>query len=149
MSGNDKPGSKGAWLDPRSVAQHRFDCEQDIGTATEVFHQLDETPAVARHSIAIVAEHTRLGVAEAVDRLIDIANRVEAAGRTQQRQQACLTSVGVLKLVHQDVVELGLHAPPDLRIFFQEAHGVFFQIVVIQTAGFLFSLTIEGIETCE
>ena len=51
-------------------------------------------------------EPLRLGVAEAEDRLVDVADGIEAVRRANQFEQFGLLPVGVLELVHQDLVEL-------------------------------------------
>jgi hypothetical protein len=88
-------------------------------------------------------------VAETVDRLVDVADRVEAVRRAQQFQQPGLLAVGVLELVHQHPVELILQAAPDFRMFLQQPHGVFFQVVVIEPAGLPLALAVQAIEARE
>ena len=69
----------------------------------------------SRPRLRYSAKPLRLGVAEAEDGLIDVAHGIEAVGRPHQPQQLRLLPVGVLKLVHQDVVELRAQAGAALR----------------------------------
>ena len=124
------------------MPQHRLDRDQDVRPAAKVFDQFHEPLPAAHHGVAIFAEHARLRVPKAIDRLIDIADGVEPVGRSQQLQQPCLTAVGVLELVHEHLVELCLHAPLHVGAFFEQTHGVLFEIVIIQAAGLLFALAV-------
>ena len=81
------------------------------------------------------AKHLRLGVAEAENGLVDVAHGVEIAGPPQQSEQLGLLAVGVLKLVHQDVVELRLNARAGFGVFLKQPHRELFQIREIERAG--------------
>ena len=75
--------------------------------------------ALVLHARSIRMEHPRVGVPESVDRLIDIAHRLKTVGGSQQIQQLRLLSIGILKLIHQDVIELAADALARFFVLFQ------------------------------
>ena len=89
-------------------------------------------PPRALDFVAVLREALRLGVAESEDRLVDVADGVEAAGAAGSAEEPRLLAVGVLKLVHQDVVELRLQARPRLRAVLQQPHGELFEVGEIE-----------------
>src|SRR2546423_3355393 len=88
--------------------------------------------AFALHSRSIRMEHSWVGVPKSVDGLIDIANRVETVGGTQQIEQLRLQSVGILKLVHQNVIELTADALASFFVLFEQPHSELFEIGKIE-----------------
>ena len=99
--------------------------------------------------VAVGGEARGFGVAEAEDGLIDVADGVEAVGRADEFDESGLLAVGVLKLVHQDVVELAAQAGAGIGMVFEQAHGELFEVGEIERAGLLFALAIETVEAAK
>src|ERR1700720_902165 len=102
--------------------------------------------ALALHARSIRMEHPRVGVPESVDRLIDIAHRVKTVGWTEQIQQLRLQSVGILKLIHQDVIELPADTFARFLILFEQPHGKLFQIGKIERALSGLTASVQRVE---
>ena len=83
------PGHQAALFDPGSACDDGLDRAQNLGAAAEVVHQFHQ-PAAARleTSSRYSRKPARLGVAEAEDRLVDVADCVESAGRAHQCRAA-------------------------------------------------------------
>ena len=137
---------QGPRIDARAPVQHRLHRAQDIRAAAEVVDQFHQVPPAALHLFAILLEPLRLGMAEAEDRLVDVAHRVEPVRRADQFEQPRLLPVGVLELVHQDLVELALQARAGLRVLLQQPHRELFQVREIQRAGIALPLPVELVE---
>ena len=67
-------------------------------------------------------------------------------GGTQQIQQLRLQSVRILKLIHQDVIELPADSLSRFFILFQQAHGELFEIGKIERAFVGFAASVQRIE---
>ena len=122
---------------------------QDFPAAPEIFAQLDVPSRRFVNLAAVAREALRLGVAKAENGLVDIADRVEAIGRADERQELRLLSVGVLKLIHQDVVELRAQAGARLRMGLEQPDRVLFEVREIEHAGQPLALAVESVEAAE
>ena len=98
------------------------------GGAVEVNRQT----ALVPDALLLSAEDGYVRPAEAVDGLAHVTNDEQAAGFPGQgAYNSALALVGVLELVHQDGLQLGLPAGTDLWII-QQAPGEALQIVKIE-----------------
>ena len=71
-------------------------------------------------------------MAEAEDGLVDVAHGVEAVRRADEFEQPGLLAVGVLELVHQDMVELPAQAGAGIGVVLQQADGELFEVGEIE-----------------
>ena len=142
-------GHERAVFDAGGSGGDGFDGAQDFGAAAEVVDQLHHAAAAGRDIVAVAGEAGGLGVAEAEDGLVDVADGVEAVGRAYQIDHARLLGVGVLKLVHQDVIELAAQAGLGVGRFFQQADGELLEVGEIERAGLQFTIAIQGVEPAQ
>jgi len=99
--------------------------------------QQGSTARVAPDIAACPVEHADLGLAEAIDALLGIADHEEAACVTRMRQRVddlALDLVDVLELVHHEMVDAGEVGcqPVVPRLAVQQAMGVQLQVVEVQ-----------------
>src|SRR5439155_26733166 len=80
-------GLKGVGLDAVAGSHERQDCAQNVAAAAPVLSQLGDVLAFASQARTVSVEYLRIGVAESVDGLIDIADGVEAVRGPQQVEQ--------------------------------------------------------------
>ena len=115
---------------------------QDVGAAAPVLAQFRQVLAFPFDLPAVGVEYLRIGVAESVDRLVDVAHGVESILGPQQVEQLRLQSVRILEFVHQHMVELTADALARLGILLEQPHGELFQIGEIERASIGFAVTV-------
>ena len=91
---------------------------ENLATAPIVIAQFIHCLLCALDPVLVPTEQLRRGMAESKDRLIDISYREESVGAAQQIHQSPLQGIGVLQLVHQDVVEVVLNFSAQARFTF-------------------------------
>ena len=75
----------------------------------------------AFNGVAIFPEHVRISVAKPIDGLVDIADGIKPVRPAQQIHKLRLLPVGVLKFIHEHVLELMLNPFPHGFIFLEQA----------------------------
>ena len=122
--------------------------------------QVNAAPAGCGHVGLHGAEDGHVGPTEAVDALFSVADDEEGCALTPSPWQgegwggggeagqgvddAPLAFVGILKLVHQHGVDLGLPAGAHVSVILQQGHGAGFQVVEVECPPRLFELLIFG-----
>ncbi len=96
-------------LNPIGVSRHGLYSGEDLATAPEVLVQLINLPALSGYGFPILAEDVRIGMAKAENRLVDVSHGEEPIRRADQVHELPLQGVGVLQLVHQDLIETAAH----------------------------------------
>src|SRR5579883_3293397 len=90
-----------ARLNTGLAIEHGRDGIENLLRATVVLPEIIDAGAGRDESSAIFGEHRRLGVAESVDRLLDIADGKQSS--TYEVDEFPLQTIGILEFVHQDL----------------------------------------------
>ena len=132
----------------------------DLGDAAEAGVQVQERRAERGQPVADLAVDADVRAAEAVDRLLRVADEEQRAGPRarappvglavvvgrEQQQDLRLQRIGVLELVDEDLLEARLEAAPDLRVVAHEVARAEQQIEEVERAapGLQLVVAIDG-----
>ncbi len=102
-----------------------------------------------RRLLLVAAKDAGVGMAEAVDGLVDVTDGEEAVGAAQEVDQAPLEGVGVLQLVHQDLVEGLADGLADWGVIGEEADGELLKVAEVEQGAGALAVAVEAIDAAE
>src|SRR5579883_1060982 len=138
-----------ARLDTVGGVEQRLHAAENAGVTAEILQQLGRMFIRLHDRAVIVAEDFRTGMAESIDRLVDVANAEEDIVGADQPDQLLLLLVDVLEFIEHHLAELAAQTIPYGRMALQHVYGTPLEVVEIERAALLFALGVEGFKAFE